>query len=120
MFHLPRLSLGARPGSLASRRIIFDIRTGFDARAPDRYKKLAKEQHLAESDKLFVAVHGHVSEIVRRVDEMRSAADQMSLINESTSRTVNLFSIAACIVIVGGAVYVSYATQITLRRQKLI
>jgi hypothetical protein len=119
LFHLPRLSLGARP-SVTSRRVIFDIRTGYDARAPERYKKLAKEHHLSESDKLFIAVHGHVEDIIRRVDEMRNESEYMERINEETSHLVNLFSMASCIFIVGGALVVSRSTQITLRHHKLI
>lgn len=105
-----RLFAGHASGGKVQRRIIFDVKYGADARGQQYYDELAKEKHLSSTQELFQVVDDRVNQIVRLIDEMRLRENHRLNVTQTTSRTVSLYSLLACISVTLGAIYTSYWT----------
>lgn len=105
--HLPRLS--SRDGTM-HRRVIFDVKYGTESRGKEFYDELAKEKHLSTTEEMFHVVEDRVSEVIRKIDEMRQREHVMDYMSTKTSLLVGLYGVLACVAIGVGAVFTSYAT----------
>lgn len=92
------------------RRVIFTVAFGANAKGQQYYDELAKEKHLSSTEELFQVVDDRVNEIVRLIDEMRQREYRMKYVTETTTQTVSMYSLLACITITIGAMYTSYWT----------
>lgn len=105
--HLPLLS--SRDGTVR-RRVIFDVKYGAETRGKKFYDDLAKEKHLSNTEEMFHVVEDRVSEVIRKIDEMRQREHVMDYMSAKTSQLVGLYGVLACVAIGVGAVFTSYAT----------
>lgn len=117
--HVPHLP-GGQQNVQQHRRVIFKLRTGPAAQTRTEVELLAKELHLSESDKLFVDVYSHVSEVIKQIDSMRLQAAETDSLHETTATLVTIYSILACVGIVVGACAAAWGTQATLKQRKMI
>lgn len=120
-FHvLPRMSVGSRPADGLRRRVLFDVRVGADVQELDVYNTLAKEQHLMKNEEILNAINNQMTDVSRKIDEMKSRANEMDQLNDVTSRFVTFWCVFACVIIVTLAIVQSQATKETFKRHKLI
>lgn len=109
--HLPLLAVR---DTAPRRRIIFSVKYGTETRGREFYDDLAKEKHLSSTEEMFRVVEDRVSEVIRKIDEMRQREHVMDLASTRTSRLVVLYGVLACVAISVGAVFTSYATIATV------
>lgn len=107
-------------GKTIRRRVIFDVKSGSDAKTMEYYDKLAKEKHLSTTEELFRVVEDRVSDIVRLIDEMRQRELRLDHMTVKTNRVVVWYSVLTCLAIAVGAWLTSYGTFKQLSRQKVI
>lgn len=114
--HMPSLHASKEP----SRRIIFNVKFGTDAKTLEYYRQLAKEKHLSTTEQLFKAVEDQVSDVIKDIDDMRTRERRMDHLNKKTSALVLWYSLSACLFVVGGAVLSSFATQSFLMKRNIL
>lgn len=113
--HLPRLS--SRENAVR-RRVIFDVKYGTESRGKEFYDELAKEKHLTTTEEMFHVVEDRVSEVIRKIDEMRQREHVMDYMSAKTSQLVGLYGVLACVAIGVGAVFTSHATLSAANQDK--
>lgn len=111
--------ISLRGGNLR-RRIIFQVRSGSDAKTMEYYDKLAKEKHLSSTEELFRVVEDRVSDIVKAIDEMRQRELRLKHLTSKTNGTVFWYSFLACFSIFIGALISSFGTFQHLHREKIV
>lgn len=114
--HMPSLHAQKQP----SRKVIFNVKYGSDAKTIEYYEQLAKEKHLTTAEAMFKTVEDQVYQVIHEIDEMRTRERRMDMLNRHTSSIVLWYCSSACVLVVAAAIFSSFATQSVLTKKNLL
>jgi len=97
--------------------ILFDIRTGIDAKD---YSSVAKQEHVGALEVELKKLEDEVKQIIDEMEYMRHREESMRNTNESTNARVLWFSVFSVVVLLSTAAWQVYHLKQYFKKKKLI